>query len=327
MLRTFFAFLLLPLALSLPAPADAVPLGKDLVNSARFDDGREFATGERDPLVVKLQVLLDRYAISPGVIDGYWGENVQKAIQNYQLSRGELPTGHLTPALWAEISPQDTTPVLIDYAITPEDLAGPFVASIPTDYREKAQMQRLAYTSPQEMLAERFHMDIDFLRELNAGANFAAPGTVITVADPGPDATGEVTRIEADKGLASLRAYGPAGRLLAVYPATIGSEGTPSPSGSVEVVAVATDPTYTYRPDVNFQQGDNTEVLTIPAGPNGPVGSTWIDLSKPTYGIHGTPEPAKIDKVFSHGCVRLTNWDAAELAGMVKNGTVVKFID
>jgi len=111
------------------------------------------------------------------------------------------------------------------------------------------------------------------------------------------------------------------------YPATIGSEQTPSPSGTHRVKSIASDAAYYYRPDVNFRQGKNTEPLTIPPGPNNPIGSVWIDLSEPTYGIHGTPEPSKIDKTFSHGCVRLTNWDAEELARLVKKGVEVHFLD
>jgi lipoprotein-anchoring transpeptidase ErfK/SrfK len=126
--------------------------------------------------------------------------------------------------------------------------------------------------------------------------------------------------------LGQLRAYDTTNRLLVAYPATVGSEDNPSPAGIHTVTAVAPEPTYTYNPEVNFQQGDNTEVLELAAGPNNPVGSTWIDLSEPTYGIHGTPEPSRIDKATSHGCVRLTNWDAEELAGMVEQGVTVEFI-
>ncbi|PZN49764.1 MAG: hypothetical protein DIU65_13850, partial [Proteobacteria bacterium] len=122
-------------------------------------------------------------------------------------------------------------------------------------------------------------------------------------------------------------AYDEAGKLVAAYPATIGSSDTPSPSGTHAVSRIAFDPNYTYNPKVNFKQGDNDKILTIPPGPNGPVGTVWIALDKPTYGIHGTPEPSKIGKTHSHGCVRLTNWDAAELAKLVKPGVPVEFVD
>jgi len=124
-----------------------------------------------------------------------------------------------------------------------------------------------------------------------------------------------------------VRAYDENGDLIVAYPATIGSADTPSPSGVHKVTRVAFDPDYTYNPNLNFKQGDNTSILKIPPGPNGPVGSIWIALDKPTYGIHGTPEPSKIGKTESHGCVRLTNWDAQELARMVKPEVVVEFWD
>ena len=122
-------------------------------------------------------------------------------------------------------------------------------------------------------------------------------------------------------------AYAADGTLVVDYPATIGSSDNPSPSGDHLVLGVAINPDYTYNPNINFKQGNNTGVLTIPPGPNGPVGSVWIALDKPTYGIHGTPEPSKIGKTESHGCVRLTNWDARELAKLVKPGVNVEFID
>ena len=117
------------------------------------------------------------------------------------------------------------------------------------------------------------------------------------------------------------------GEWITAYPATIGSEHTPTPAGKMQVTAVAHNPTYSYDPDVNFQQGANREKLTLPPGPNSPVGSVWIDLSKPTFGIHGTPDPSKISKTASHGCIRLTNWDAEELAKMVTKGTAVEIVD
>ncbi len=129
----------------------------------------------------------------------------------------------------------------------------------------------------------------------------------------------------ADKVNAQLTGYDASGKLVVAYPATIGSEELPSPSGTHVVDAIAIDAAYYYNPDINFKQGANTEKLTLPPGPNNPIGTTWIDLSEPTYGIHGTPEPSKIDKTYSHGCVRLTNWDVEELATLVRKGVTVEF--
>jgi lipoprotein-anchoring transpeptidase ErfK/SrfK len=275
-----------------------------------------------DPAIAKLQVMLDRAGASPGVIDGFFGDNVRKAIAAAETMRGLPADGVVTPALLAQIS--QPGPVMASYTITQDDAAriGP---PVPTDYAEMAKRQSLGYSSIAEELAERFHMDQDLLKALNPGSAFA-PGETISVDNPGANVTAQVVRIQADKAQAQVRAYDAAGRMVAAYPATIGSADNPSPSGQHVVEAVVHNPTYTYNPKINFKQGDNDKVLTIPAGPNGPVGSIWIDLSEPTYGIHGTPDPDHISKTNSHGCVRLTNWDAEELAGMVKKGTEVDFV-
>jgi lipoprotein-anchoring transpeptidase ErfK/SrfK len=170
-------------------------------------------------------------------------------------------------------------------------------------------------------------MDETYLKELNPGIDFTIPGTIVKVVDPGKTKTGSVARIIAHKGIKQIFAYDATGALIAAYPATIGSTDTPSPSGVHTVERVALNPGYTYNPKINFQQGGNDKILQIPPGPNGPVGTVWIALSKPTYGIHGTPEPSKIGKTNSHGCIRLTNWDATELAKMVKPGVVVEFAE
>ena len=146
------------------------------------------------------------------------------------------------------------------------------------------------------------------------------------VADLGSARTGKAVKLEVDQAQGQLRAYAEDGSLLAAYPATIGSEDNPSPSGSHTVRSVVENPTYTYNPKVNFKQGSNDKVLTLPSGPNGPVGTVWIDLSEPSFGIHGTPEPARIDKTGSHGCVRLTNWDAEELSKLIAEGVPVDFM-
>lgn len=278
--------------------------------------------GVPDPAVARLQILLDQHGASPGVIDGFDGENMRKAVMGIQAMAAMPMTGIVDDAVLALV--ETGQPVIADYVIAATDLddvTGP----TPDDYEEKAQLDFLGYGSVQEALAERFHMDVDLLASLNPNAAFE-PGETISVAVTGADQRGDVRRIEADKSLRQVRAFDAQGNLIATYPATIGSQDTPSPSGSYVVEVVASMPNYTYNPDVNFQQGDNTEVLTIPPGPNGPVGSMWIALSKPTYGIHGTPEPSQIDKTSSYGCVRLTNWDAQELGSMVAKGATVDFL-
>ena len=183
---------------------------------------------------------------------------------------------------------------IINYTITPADAAGPYVAEIPEDYDQKATLTSLAYTSTTEMLAERFHMDEAYLKSINPGADFTVPGTIVKVINPGQTKTGSVARIVADKGRKQVFAYDANGGLIAAYPASIGSNDTPSPSGTVTVERVAFNPGYTYNPKIDFQQGGNGRILDIPPGPNGPVGTVWMALSKPTYGIHGTPDPSRL---------------------------------
>jgi lipoprotein-anchoring transpeptidase ErfK/SrfK len=319
------------LAVSREASSD-LPLSPEAINgadlttiAAQYTPSSEDAgqSSVPDPAIVKLQILLDRTGASPGVIDGFDGENVRKAVIAFEEMNG-LPTdGLLDPDLLALL---DRAPVVGSYLISVDDrndITGP----VPEDYALKAHMDFLGYATMAEKLAERFHMDVDLLTELNPEATYQE-GEQIIVAGPGLPQTGTaVSRIEADKSLRQVRAYDAAGNLIVAYPATIGSEDNPSPSGTHTVEGVAPMPEYTYNPSVNFQQGDNTEVLAIPPGPNGPVGSMWIDLSEPTYGIHGTPEPSLIDKTGSHGCVRLTNWDAEELGALVSPGVVVEFLE
>jgi lipoprotein-anchoring transpeptidase ErfK/SrfK len=276
-----------------------------------------------DPAIAKLQILLDRIGASPGVIDGFDGDNVRKAVRAAQMMAGLDPDGTVTPELLATVD--TATPVVGDYTITEKDVAD-IVPPIPEDYAEMAKRDFLGYTSVREELAERFHMDEDLLAALNPSTTWSA-GEHLAVAAYGPNKEGKVARIEADKSDRQVRAFDANGNLLVAYPATIGSTDNPSPTGTHLVNAVAPMPNYTYDPDINFKQGDNDTKLIIPPGPNGPVGSMWIDLTEPTFGIHGTPEPSRIDKTQSHGCIRLTNWDAEELSKMVEPGVPVEFID
>src|SRR5262249_7332504 len=132
-------------------------------------------------------------------------------------------------------------------------------------------------------------------------------------------------RIVVDKQTKSLSAFDHEGEIVAFYPATIGSDEKPAPTGTHEVRTVAENPSWTYNPDFKFKRVDTDKKVELKPGPNNPVGSTWIDLDVETYGIHGTPDPSKVGKNESHGCVRLTNWDVRELAGMVEKGTKVEF--
>ncbi len=281
-----------------------------------------------EPVVLKAEILLDRAHAPPGVIDGRLGGNVTKAIAVFQTTHGLPVDGKLSQPVWDALGGDSAAPVLGRYEITKEDVAGPFYPDLPSDYAELAKLPAAGYHSAAEMFGERFHMDKKFLQALNPGVDLGTPGTTIIVAQvESLPLASKIARIDVDKSKGQVQAYDAQNNLIVAYPATIGSEELPSPSGSYTVKGVAWHPVYTYDPKKNFQQGSNTEKLKLPAGPNNPVGSVFIALSKPTYGIHGTPEPSKIDKTRSHGCVRLTNWNAQELAHLVRFGIAVNFTD
>ncbi|MGH1557072.1 L,D-transpeptidase family protein [Caulobacter segnis] len=277
--------------------------------------------------MVRVQTLLDRAHVSPGVIDGRDGTNLTLAIKAFQASRDLAATGEIDKDLIDALTAADGGPVLVDYQITAQDVAGPFSPELPKeDYEAMAQLPAMNYHTPLELIAERFHMDEALLQLLNPGVDFGAAGTTIVVTAAGADTLDrKVDRIEIDKALGQVRAFDKDGVQLAVYPATVGSTERPAPSGEWAVRTLAPAPTYTYDPS-RLTFGKPKAKLTIKAGPNNPVGSTWIDLTKDTYGIHGTPDPKLVNKRASHGCVRLTNWDAKELGSAVNKGAKVIFM-
>ena len=327
---------------AVPLSSPAFALTAREVNEAVLKPGEGTREGV-DPVVLRAQVLLDRLRFSPGSIDGRTGDNFVNALDAFATANGLKPAGRLTPEIWKALASTYEGPVLVPYTIADSDVKGPFLEKIPKEYEEMAELKTLGYTSPEEGLAEKFHLSVPLLKALNPKAKFDTAGEVILVADARPDpkpgrraqppaAAGDkdagkvrATRLEIDKAARALRAYDAENRLIATYPASIGSDEKPAPSRRTEIRAIALNPTYTYNPEYGFKGQKAAKKIEVPAGPNNPVGAVWLDLAIESYGIHGTPEPERVGKTFSHGCIRLTNWDAKDLAGMVSKGTVVEF--
>ena len=267
---------------------------------------------------LKLQALLDWNHASPGPIDGGWGMNAKKALKNFQAMHGLPQDGRMNAEVWKLLNEKipANQPVLVGYTLTQEDIKGPYQPT-PSGSEAKSKMKGLYYQDVQEMLAERFHMDIRYLKKLNSDKKFTV-GETITVFNPGAPLNEKITRLVAKKADNILYAYN-GDKLIATYPTTVGSSDTPSPTGTFSIVNRVKNPWYR----ASSGEGKDKKVFMLPPGPNGPVGVVWMGLSKPSYGIHGSPVPEGISRQASHGCVRLTNWDVLEVYANVDTGTKV----
>lgn len=281
----------------------------------------------RSSAVVRAQILLDRAHFSPGEIDGRFGSTMRGAVTAYNLKNKTNAGSRVSAATWKALH-LDTAPAIVAYTLTAEDVAGPF-QPIPEEMADKAKLPALGYENVAEALGEKFHVSPALLTALNPGKKLDRAGTVIqvpNVAHPAlPKVAGLNVRVSRSKG--SVEALDEKGGVIARYPATTGSARDPLPLGKWTINGVARNPTYNYNPDLFWDAEPDEKKVKLAAGPNSPVGAVWIDLSKPHYGIHGTPVPSTIGKTSSHGCVRLTNWDAIELANMVAPGTVAVLVD
>ena len=307
---------------------------------------RSEPAGEIDGTIFHAQVLLDRAGFAPGVIDGKKGMSFEEAVKGFQTSRGLDVTGVLDTPTRAVLL-KDRAPSTRRLRIDESDASGPFVGSIPDDPADQARMERLGYRNLLEKIAEKFHTTPATIVALNDPRMALKAGTVLRLPNVLPSSRDygdvpaeaarmlsdlnvsgdlpEAERIVVDKSDGVLRLYGEGDRLIGQFPATMGSERDPLPLGNWRITSIAYNPPFHFQPELFWDVADDEDEQRLPPGPNGPVGVVWIDLSKENYGIHGTSAPETIQRAQSHGCVRLTNWDAARVSQMASDGMPVIF--
>ena len=275
--------------------------------------------GVSSAVVVRAQILLDRARFSPGEIDGTYGDDLAIAIRGYQENHGLAATGTIDGPMWSLLQ-SDSGPLMATYTIMLADVRGPF-RPLPKDGYERARLPWLGYESAAEELGEKFHVAPKLLAGLNPGKEFARAGEQIMVPNVIRGAAQPATRVVVSKSRRTVTAYGEGDTVLAQFPATIGGEHDPLPIGNWTIAVIQHNPSFYYQPG-RFWNADPADAKAkLPPGPNNPVGVVWMGLSKPHYGIHGTPDPGHIGHNESYGCIRLTNWDAADLSHMVRRGT------
>jgi lipoprotein-anchoring transpeptidase ErfK/SrfK len=275
---------------------------------------------------VAWQVALDGVGISPGIIDGKVGPKTHFATREFQRVRGLKMTGELDSPT-AEALKVDPDNVFVRYTLQKSDFNE--IGDVPSSWKARAKLQKLGHAAIENVIGERFHCHTSLLTAINPSVRFAAlkPGDEVVVPRViEPPAPVKAASIEVNLSDKTIRVIDRDKQIAALFHCSVAASKAKLPKRDASVTAVAMNPTYTYDPDMWPEVKEKVNAkLTIPPGPRNPVGRCWISLSLPGYGMHGTPNPELIGKTGSHGCFRLTNWDALRLAKMVESGTPVRF--